>query len=128
MLAYAILALLRKAGKSATPRALGVPYLPENPTHLVNPCKYIYHLWYYLLDIMIALLCSSLKFSADRQSNVAQTHQPDLILLGMMLSNLSANQVIDDLKHDSKTATIPIIAVTPLTMTQDDDSRCRVWY
>ncbi|MEH2244640.1 MAG: hypothetical protein V7K85_18485 [Nostoc sp.] len=53
---------------------------------------------------------------------LAQTHQPDLILLSMMLSNLSANQVIDDLKHDSKTATIPIITVTPLTMTQDDDS------
>lgn len=52
---------------------------------------------------------------------LAQTHQPDLILLDMKLSNLSANQVIDDLKHDSKTATIPIIAVTP-TMVQDDDS------
>ncbi|MEH2158794.1 hypothetical protein [Nostoc sp.] len=37
---------------------------------------------------------------------LAQTHQPDLILLDMMLSNLSANRVIDDLKHDSKTATI----------------------
>jgi two-component system, cell cycle response regulator DivK len=53
---------------------------------------------------------------------LAQTHQPDLIMLDMMLSNLSANRVIDDLKHDSKTATIPIIAVTPLTMVQDDDS------
>ncbi|MBN3922779.1 response regulator [Nostoc sp. NMS4] len=53
---------------------------------------------------------------------LAQTHQPDLILLDMKLSNLSANQVIDDLKHDSKTATIPIIAVTPLTEVQDDDS------
>jgi two-component system, cell cycle response regulator DivK len=53
---------------------------------------------------------------------LAQTHQPDLIMLDMMLSNLSANQVIDDLKHDSKTATIPIIAVTPLTMAQDNDS------
>ncbi|MEH2055862.1 MAG: response regulator [Nostoc sp.] len=53
---------------------------------------------------------------------LAQTHQPDLILLDMMLSNLSANQVIDDLKHDSKTATIPIIAITPLTMSEDEDS------
>ncbi|MEH2033143.1 MAG: response regulator [Nostoc sp.] len=53
---------------------------------------------------------------------LAQTHQPDLILLDMMLSNLSANQVIDDLKHDSKTATIRIIAVAPLTIAQDDDS------
>ncbi|WP_414515019.1 response regulator [Nostoc sp. PCC 9305] len=53
---------------------------------------------------------------------LAQTHQPDLILLDMKLSNLSANQVIDDLKHDSKTATIPIIAVTPLRTVQDDRS------
>ncbi|MEH1948309.1 MAG: response regulator [Nostoc sp.] len=53
---------------------------------------------------------------------LAQTHQPDLILLDMKLSNLSANQVVDDLKHDSKTATIPIIAVTPLRTVQDDRS------
>ncbi|MEH2352427.1 response regulator [Nostoc sp.] len=53
---------------------------------------------------------------------LAQTHQPDLILLDMKLSNLSANQVIDDLKHDSKTATIPIIAVTPLRTVQDERS------
>ncbi|MEH2065325.1 MAG: response regulator [Nostoc sp.] len=53
---------------------------------------------------------------------LAQTHQPDLILLDLMLSNLSANQVIDDLKHDSKTATIPIIAITSLTMSEDQDS------
>ncbi|MEH2369336.1 response regulator [Nostoc sp.] len=50
---------------------------------------------------------------------LAQTHQPDLILLDMKLSNLSANQVIDDLKHDLKTATIPIIAVTPLRTVQN---------
>ncbi|MFS0515918.1 hypothetical protein ACEYW6_14550 [Nostoc sp. UIC 10607] len=36
----------------------------------------------------------------------------------MMLTNLSANRVINYLKHDSKTATIPIIAITPLTMAQ----------
>ncbi|MGF1938755.1 MAG: response regulator [Nostoc sp. ChiQUE02] len=54
---------------------------------------------------------------------LAQTHLPDLILLDMMLSNLSANRVIDNLKHDSKTATIPIIAVTPLTVVQNDYSK-----
>ncbi|MGV0108442.1 Two-component system response regulator [Nostoc sp. DSM 114160] len=51
---------------------------------------------------------------------LAQTHQPDLILLDMKLSNLSANRVIDDLKDDSKTAIIPIIAVTPITTVQDE--------
>ncbi|MBD2525004.1 PleD family two-component system response regulator [Nostoc sp. FACHB-133] len=53
---------------------------------------------------------------------LAQTHQPDLILLDTMLCNLSANRVIHDLKHNSKTATIPIIAVTHLTDLQDDES------
>jgi two-component system cell cycle response regulator DivK len=53
---------------------------------------------------------------------LAQTHQPDVIMLDMMLSNLSANRVIHDLKHDSKTATIPIIAVTPLRMKQNHES------
>ncbi|MEH2196783.1 response regulator [Nostoc sp.] len=52
---------------------------------------------------------------------LAQTHQPDVILLDIMLSNLGANRVIDDLKHDTKTATIPIIALTPLTVVQDDE-------
>ncbi|NDJ21416.1 response regulator [Nostoc sp. B(2019)] len=50
---------------------------------------------------------------------LAQNYQPDLILLDMMLSDLSANQVINYLKHNSKTATIPIIAVKPLTRVQD---------
>jgi two-component system cell cycle response regulator DivK len=50
---------------------------------------------------------------------LAQTHQPDVILLDIMLSNLGANRVIDDLKRDAKTATIPIIALTPLTVVQD---------
>ncbi|MEH2192024.1 MAG: response regulator [Nostoc sp.] len=53
---------------------------------------------------------------------LAQTHQPDVILLDTMLSNWSANRVIDDLKHDAKTATIPIIAVTPVTDAQEDES------
>jgi two-component system, cell cycle response regulator DivK len=53
---------------------------------------------------------------------LAQTHQPDVILLDTMLSNWSANRVIAHLKYDAKTATIPIIAVTPLTVAQDDES------
>ncbi len=44
------------------------------------------------------------------------------IAIDMMLSNLSANLVIYHLKQDSKTSTIPIIAVTPLKVAQDDNS------
>jgi two-component system, cell cycle response regulator DivK len=50
---------------------------------------------------------------------LAQNYQPDLILLDMMLSDLSANQVINYLKHNPKTATIPIIAVKPMTRMQE---------
>jgi two-component system, cell cycle response regulator DivK len=59
---------------------------------------------------------------AVRTVMLAQTHHPDIILLDTMLSNWSVNQVVDDLKHDTKTATIPIIAVKPLTIAQDDES------
>jgi len=54
---------------------------------------------------------------------LAQNYQPDLILLDMMLSDLSANQVINYLKHNSKTATIPIIAVKPITKMQECTSK-----
>ncbi len=50
---------------------------------------------------------------------LAQNYQPDLILLDMMLSDLSANKVINYLKHNPKTAIIPIIAVKPMTRVQE---------
>src|SRR5689334_24137816 len=60
------------------------------------------------------LSCISTKQGA-RAVILAQTHQPDLILLDMMLSDLSGSQIIELLKQDPKTATIPIIALIPLT-------------
>ncbi|MBE9036280.1 response regulator [aff. Roholtiella sp. LEGE 12411] len=56
-----------------------------------------------------------------RATILAQNYQPNLILLDMMLSDLSANQVINYLKHNPKTASIPIIAVKPLTKVQEYD-------
>lgn len=52
---------------------------------------------------------------------LAQTHKPDLILLDMMLSDLSSSQVIAYLKQDPQTGTIPIIAVIPLTLVQNNN-------
>ncbi|YAF98145.1 MAG: PleD family two-component system response regulator [Nodularia sp. CChRGM 3473] len=49
---------------------------------------------------------------------LAQTHKPDLILLDMMLSDLSGSQIIDYLKQNQKTATIPIIAVMPFNLVE----------
>lgn len=52
---------------------------------------------------------------------LAQTQKPDLILLDMMVSDLSGSQVINYLKLDAKTANIPIIAVLPFILVQNQD-------
>lgn len=52
---------------------------------------------------------------------MVQTHQPDLILLDIMLPDFSGIQVISFLKQNPKTARIPIIAVTALAMAEDRD-------
>ncbi|MBD2498860.1 PleD family two-component system response regulator [Nostoc sp. FACHB-280] len=44
---------------------------------------------------------------------LTQTHQPDLIILDMMISDITSGQVIAHIKQDKKTANIPIIAVIP---------------
>ncbi|QLE54599.1 PleD family two-component system response regulator [Nostoc sp. TCL26-01] len=56
-----------------------------------------------------------------RAAILAQNHQPDLIMLNMMLLDLSGSQVINYLKQDSKTAKIPIIAVVPFVLAQNQD-------
>jgi two-component system, cell cycle response regulator DivK len=52
---------------------------------------------------------------------LAQTQKPDLILLDMMVSDLSGSQVINYLKQDPKTAKIPIIAVLPFILLQNQE-------
>lgn len=53
---------------------------------------------------------------------LAQTHQPDLILLDIMLPDLSGLQVIHYLKRNPETKRIPIIGVTTLTREQNGNS------
>jgi two-component system, cell cycle response regulator DivK len=72
----------------------------------------------YLKTLNYSCLCAKKAVNAVI---LAQTHQPDLILLDMMLFDLSSNQVIDHLKQNPKTAMIPIIAVMPLNLVQDYD-------
>ncbi|BCL39357.1 PleD family two-component system response regulator [Nostoc sp. MS1] len=52
---------------------------------------------------------------------LAQTHKPDLILLDMMVSDLSGSQVINYLKQNLTTAKIPIIAVLPFILVQNQE-------
>lgn len=50
---------------------------------------------------------------------LAQTHQPDLILLDIMLPDLDGIEVVRRLKQDSRTNSIIIIAVTALAREED---------
>jgi two-component system, cell cycle response regulator DivK len=52
---------------------------------------------------------------------LAQTQQPDLILLDMMVSDLSGSQVINYFKRNPKTAKIPIIAVLPFILVHNQE-------
>lgn len=52
---------------------------------------------------------------------LAQSHQPDLILLDIMLPDLDGIEVVRRLKLDSRTKSIKIIAVTALARDEDRD-------
>jgi DNA-binding response OmpR family regulator len=52
---------------------------------------------------------------------LAQTQEPSLILLDIMLPDMDGSEVINCLKQNPKTARIPIIAVTALAREQDRD-------
>ena len=50
---------------------------------------------------------------------LAQNHQPDLILLDIMLPDVNGIEIVARLQQDSRTAKIPIIAVTALARAED---------
>jgi two-component system, cell cycle response regulator DivK len=74
---------------------------------LVNSC---------LKALNLACICSK---QGAKTLLLAQTHQPNLILLDIMLPDLSSVEIINYLKHDPKTAMIPIIAIFPGNTTQN---------
>lgn len=50
---------------------------------------------------------------------MAQNYQPDLILLDIMLPDVNGVEVVQRLKQDSQTMTIPIVAITAMARVQD---------
>ncbi|MDZ4871978.1 MAG: Polar-differentiation response regulator DivK [Chroococcidiopsis cubana SAG 39.79] len=50
---------------------------------------------------------------------MAQQHQPDLILLDMVLPDMTGVEVAQRLKQDSRTAKIPIVAVTAMVAEEE---------
>ncbi len=53
----------------------------------------------------------------DGQSalDLARKHKPDLILLDMILPKMSGPDVLDHLKHEPATASIPVVVLSSLT-------------
>jgi two-component system cell cycle response regulator DivK len=74
-----------------------------------------------LLAFLVEQLDCTILTAIDGQTalNLAQTYQPSLILLDMMLPDLDGLEVLSRLKQGSSTATIPVIAVTAMARSQD---------
>lgn len=71
-----------------------------------------------LLLISYALEMFGCQFVSESDSqlavSLAREHQPDLILLDILLPHLSGIDIIHSLKQDSHTCHIPVVAVTAL--------------
>ncbi len=62
------------------------------------------------------------RLAGDGRAALAEatTHPPGLILLDRMLPGMSGDEVISQLRHDSRTATIPIIMLTAKAEESDE--------
>lgn len=76
-----------------------------------------------LLAFLVEQLNCTIITASDGQTalDLAQTYQPALILLDMMLPDLDGMEVLSRLKHSSLTTTIPVIAVTAMARPEDRD-------
>lgn len=76
-----------------------------------------------LLTQLVELLECAFISASDGETtlSMAQNYQPDLILLDMMLPDMSGIEVVDRLKQNPETTTIPIIAVTAMARKEDRD-------
>lgn len=76
-----------------------------------------------LLLISYALESLGCRFICQLDSSttllVAKEHQPDLIMLDILLPGLSGIEVVHYLKQDPLTSHIPVIAVTALATRED---------
>jgi CheY-like chemotaxis protein len=52
---------------------------------------------------------------------MAQEHVPDLVLMDIRMPDLSGTEALELLKEDSRTAQIPIVALTSSTMRGDEE-------
>lgn len=76
-----------------------------------------------LLTQLIELMDCSFITATDGESaiSMAKAHQPDLILLDMMLPDISGIEVSYNLKQAQQTKNIPIVAVTAMARVEDKE-------
>lgn len=73
-----------------------------------------------LTEVLKPLHCSIVTATDGQQAlELAQRIQPALILLDVMLPDLSGTEVLQQLKQNSKTMRIPVVAVTALARLED---------
>lgn len=74
-----------------------------------------------LMSYVLEPLQCSMITAPDGQSALlaAQTEQPDLIVLDIMLSKLDGIQVVSQLRQNPQTMEIPVVAVTALARDED---------
>ena len=59
--------------------------------------------------------------NGERALELAKTHKPDLILLDVLMPSMSGFEVIAALKGNKETINIPVIFITGLTSTEDEE-------
>src|SRR5919199_280511 len=73
-----------------------------------------------VMQVLTLLECSFITATEGQTALLkAQTYQPDLILLDMMLPKMNGIEVVQQLKHNPQTMTIPVIAVTAMARAED---------
>lgn len=75
-----------------------------------------------LTEVLTPLNCSLITATYGQQAfKLALEQQPALILLDVMLPDISGIEVVRQLKQNSQTANIPVIAITALARDEDRD-------
>jgi len=77
------------------------------------------------LDVLCGILSPTYNImvsrSGERAIELAKKHKPDLILLDVLMPDVSGFDVIVELKHCMDTINIPVIFITGLTSTEDEE-------
>lgn len=76
-----------------------------------------------LTQLLVLMECSHVTATDGTTAlELAQKHQPKLILLDMMLPDLSGIEVASRLRQNTQTSSIPIVAVTAMARAEDKES------